>query len=195
MAKKPDLSAAKEFLFNHGEKVALGVCAFIAIVLGGLKLWGSASAGYAPDSGEPWKIAFDKAQSNLSSQIASVQKPKFDAKGLDPDSLKWKEIETKFEQARYLEIPESADDKRRNPMPLKILADPSKMQIDYVRALTLVHDYSTETGNLSCVVPVAGAVGPAGANPMGQPPMVPMAGMGKGPRKKVRPKRSPSPSA
>ncbi len=37
--KKIDLSGVKEFLFNHGEKVALGVCAFLAIALGGWSLW------------------------------------------------------------------------------------------------------------------------------------------------------------
>ena len=42
--KKIDLSGVKEFLFNHGEKVALGLCAFIAIVLGGLKLLDAAGA-------------------------------------------------------------------------------------------------------------------------------------------------------
>ena len=47
MAKKFNMVAAKEFLIKHGEKVVLGVCAFIAISFGILGLMRAANAGRA----------------------------------------------------------------------------------------------------------------------------------------------------
>jgi hypothetical protein len=53
MAKKLNMSVVKEFLFNHGEKVALGTCAFLAIVFGGWGFLRSMNADAAPN-GKSW---------------------------------------------------------------------------------------------------------------------------------------------
>src|SRR4051794_11664485 len=60
MAKKLDMSRAKEFLFKHGERVALFTCAGIALLLVVYSTWGAVGAGTV--KGEPIHVALKKAE-------------------------------------------------------------------------------------------------------------------------------------
>src|SRR5262245_27897124 len=68
MAKKINLSGVKDFLFNHGEKVALGACAFLGVVLG---IWGVFSAAGAgrDSSGKPYAKLFDETKGRMESGL------------------------------------------------------------------------------------------------------------------------------
>lgn len=178
MAKKPDLSAVKDFLFNHGEKVALGVCAFIAIVLGGLKLWDAAGAGYA-SNGKPWKLAFDEAKNGVQTKLAgNLPVPVIKEDDMDPEKYKWRFRPTDYQQAKYMEVPEVKDTLRRNPAAMTIVNDPAKIRLDYVRGLIFTHEIDELNHTVQGMESPTGAVGP-----MGQPMPVPMP-MPGGPRGK-----------
>jgi hypothetical protein len=158
MAKKRiDLSGVKEFLFNHGEKVALGLCGLIAIVLGGWNLWGATSAGYS-DNGKSWPEAFKDAQSGIVNKMNGVKAQAFDAKSIDPVNFVWDPIELKYVPVPYAQVREDGDFKRRNPAALTILDDPKSMRLDYIRSLVLVHDLNKSARTVKGVVPAGTSV-------------------------------------
>ncbi len=140
--KKIDLSRVKDFMFNHGEKVALGVCGFIAIVLGGLKLLDAADAGTADGTDKTWVQALTDAKNKISSDIASIQPKKIDTSSMEPKFYVWDDPRVQvcavplFAGSR---IPTTRS--ARNPTALRILEDPKSFRLDYIRSLVFVHDY------------------------------------------------------
>jgi hypothetical protein len=162
MAKpKINMSAVKEFMFNHGEKVALGVCGFIAIVLGGLKLMGAAGAGIADGTNKPWPAALTDAKNSIQSQMANAKIQPVDMSALKPEPYGWPKRESNFVPTPYTQVGEVNDSKRRNPTALKMLEDPKSFRLDYIRALVHVHDYDKAERTVKGIAPAgAGAVAP-----------------------------------
>lgn len=177
MAKKLNLSVVKEFMFNHGEKVALGACAFIAVVLGGVKLLDAAGAGNAEGTSQSWPEALTQTKTSLSQQVARAEAKPFDKNSIDPKRYIWDPVESKFVSSPYAQVGEVDDRKRRNPAPSRILDDPKYIRMDYIRSLIFVHDYEDKERTVKGVVPAGGGAG-GGANPMPSKGPKKMAGAG-----------------
>jgi hypothetical protein len=157
MVKKVNLSSVKEFMFTHGEKVALGTCALLALVFGTLGLVRAFSAGRA-DSGKPWAIEFDEKRNAIAIAMrnAPVPVPSEDqAKQLKPSNYVWDPIESKYVPSPYVYFPGAEGHKRTNPQALPI----KTVQLDYVRGLAWVHD--VQGNNLRCFANAGAAEGPA----------------------------------
>src|SRR6516165_146649 len=116
MAKKINMTSVKEFLFNHGEKVALGTCALLAVVFGALGLARAFSAGKA-DSGLPWAKAFDKKGNEIATAMAAVREESTEdmANQLKPSDYVWDEKKSNFEQTQYIYFAGAEGNKRINP--------------------------------------------------------------------------------
>src|SRR5262245_7557099 len=109
MAKKINLSGVKEFLFNHGEKVALGACALLGI-------WGVFSAaGAGRDSnGKPYTALFDETQKRINSGINMPFVP--DSKGDVVIVTKgWPDLKSTHPQTQLIALADINNDKRQRP--------------------------------------------------------------------------------
>src|SRR6516162_9471347 len=139
MIKKINLSSVKEFMFNHGEKVALGTCALLALVFGTLGLIRAFSAGRA-EAGKPWAKALEEKRNNIATAMASAPRPVFsedEEKRLRPGNYVWDPIESKYVPSPYVFFGSDTGSKRVNPQVLPIKGVP---RVDYVRGLAWVHD-------------------------------------------------------
>ena len=142
MAKKLDLSGMKEFFFNHGEKVALGTCAFLALVLGLWGLWGAASAGRPDDSSKPFNVVFTEKTNLIRTQMTAAPIPKLE-EGACLEKFKWDDrLKSDHKPTDYVTLGEADASKRRNPTVLPINSDKKMFQLDYVAGLT----YGYKTG-------------------------------------------------
>src|SRR5207248_1669122 len=107
MAKKINMSGVKDFLFNHGEKVALGTCVFLALFFGIGGLWNANSASKNPDSGNPWVKDLNDRYVTISAGIAGADVPKLPEETkilLKADSYAWKEIVSTHRQNPLLNV-------------------------------------------------------------------------------------------
>ncbi len=190
MVKKINISVVKEFMFHHGEKVALGTCVFLALMFGVLGLLRAMGAGKADGSSGTWAEEFKKHRDRLRSESDRAELPVFneDVKGrLDPEKIRiaWGPIESHHVQSPYNSFPREDELKRINPVALgikrrellgldpatkkELWAEHTKLQ--YVPGLVWVHE--VEGNSLKGLDYVTGAgVGPMGVgvlpkNPMG----------------------------
>jgi hypothetical protein len=157
MVKKVNLSSVKEFMFNHGEKVALGTCALLALVFGTLGLVRAFSAGRA-DSGKPWANAFDEKRIAIATGMANAQLPVLsddEERQLKPGNYVWDPIQSKYVQSPYVYFSGAEGHKRGNPQTLPI----NTVQLDYVRGLAWVYD--VQGNNLRCFAAAGLSEGPA----------------------------------
>src|SRR6478736_5113567 len=108
MAKKINLSGIKEFLFNHGEKVALGACAFLGVILGLWGVWAASGAGRYPGSSKSYAEVFkertSQVQAGLNQQVAADENsskapPKIP--GVD-----WPPLKSNHQGTQYVAIPD-----------------------------------------------------------------------------------------
>jgi len=139
MIKKVNVSSVKEFMFNHGEKVALGTCALLALVFATLGLVRAFSAGRA-EQGKPWAKALDERRNNIAASMASAPMPVFsddEEKRLRPGNYVWDEIKSKYDPSPYVYFGNDSGSKRVNPQVLPIKGVP---RLDYVRGLAWLHD-------------------------------------------------------
>ena len=95
---------SKEFLFNHGEKVALGTCAFVALVLGVTGLLGAMGAG-TDKSGKTYAEEFtanaQRVKQSMAGQGAPVLPDNIKTM-LDPDSQgSWPEVRSDYAPLPY----------------------------------------------------------------------------------------------
>ena len=77
MAKKINMSAVKEFMFQHGEKVALGTCVFLALVFGLLGLLRAMSAGNADGSSDTYASEFKKHGKRIRQEYEGATPPEY----------------------------------------------------------------------------------------------------------------------
>ena len=159
MAKKIDLSGVKEFMFSHGEKVALGTCAFLALLFGGLGILRATSAGIEEKSGKPWVDVLKEARDKINLGMSSAQPPvvpnetvaKMNEKYYD-----WALWSTTYEPSSYIPFGEvGLGNKRQNPQAFAIVRGEANIKLDYVRAPVFVHEY--EAGMLKVFTDGAGA--------------------------------------
>src|ERR1019366_3085372 len=123
MAKKINLSGAKEFLFNHGEKVALGTCAFLALLFGALGLLRALSASKADGTDKTWAVALKDRTQAIQTMIAQAPEPVFPKRVQDqmsPEGYVWEPKESHFVMSPYGLIGEDSTNKRMNPSALPI---------------------------------------------------------------------------
>ncbi|MBI3408118.1 MAG: hypothetical protein HY040_07150 [Planctomycetes bacterium] len=149
MAKKVDFAALKErfkkYMFNHGERVGLAVCAGLAVLLIGMGVWNGLTSS-RPKSGEPWhKVLNAKADEvNTNVQHASLSEEK---KKFPEDLLKrvtagdlWANVLPWFQPGPLTASLEQADTRRRNPAILKTLDGEKQIQVDVVQAAVLAYE-------------------------------------------------------
>jgi hypothetical protein len=202
MAKKINVTAVKTYLFKHGEKIALGVCVFLALFLGIVGLWRSMGAGKADKSNLPWADAF-KASAIKINQLVQSQQPK----ELEPDKaalLEEKQYEWKHWNSNHIQGPlinvgeDPLGDKRHNPIALTPKREVEYMNLRYVRGLSFVHEYDARDRTVTVLEMGGDASGLPKANvpPMppvfGQPGIIPPGSAGSlgQPMRNVRPIRA-----
>src|SRR5262245_40695724 len=132
MAKKVDVAALKDrfkkYMFHHGERVGLVICAGLAALLIGLGIWNGLSSS-RPKSGEPWhKVLTDKASEvNKNVQFASLSKDKeeFPKRVLDKATAGdlWLNVLPRFQPGPLTAQLDGPDTRRRNPTILPIFSD------------------------------------------------------------------------
>lgn len=139
MARKIDWSKPKEFLFNHGEKIALGSCAAIAIILG---LWGVLSARSAgrAEGGKTWPEAFRSLTQKIKSEMDSAQPPKIDESVFDRKIHVWGRYESPHVSSSYVAFNDVPSDKRNKPLVMPIRSEPGTIKLDYIAGLVYLHD-------------------------------------------------------
>lgn len=175
MAKKPDLTKVKTFLFQYGEKVALGACLAVALLVLVMGLIGAAGSG--SENGKPWEKALRDAANNLQGRIASAQTtempPEVKAQ-LDPALYDWKPVESNFHPSQLVALPERPDTFRRNPQILPL--DAKQIQVSLVRSGAFYYDVAKGRQIWTIKGGTGGAM-PGGSTPPGlTPPIAPPGG-------------------
>jgi len=167
--KNFDMEAIKDFLFNHGEKVALGVCAFIAVTLGGWGLWNAMSAGRGP-TGKPWHEEYDGVTKQIAASKNAVPKQEL---GKDKEirlssTQPWTILNLPFEATPYVSLPPDQGSRRGNPVVLAIKEGKEFIHLDYIRGIAYVHD-GVANDTLRCFDGPAGAGGGGPGPGIGNP--------------------------
>ena len=137
MAKKIDLSGMKEFLFNHGEKVTLGACAFLGVVLGLWGVWSAFGAG-RDTNGKLYTDLFSDKAKTIKSGLDRPFIP--DAEGpvaVATKSPDWPHLKSTHQQTPLIAIADVNNDKRQRPKVLPIVIEPDGMK--YVNGLVYLH--------------------------------------------------------
>ena len=178
MAKKINMSAVKEFMFNHGEKVALGTCAFLALVFGGLGLLRAMSAGKADNSSNGWVAELQLRKNVVETSMRGLPAPTL-PEGMEPKLQAdfyqdgWKTIKSTHVPTPYMFFSGGDSLKRLNPLALAIKDQPDLIKVDYVPGLVWVHEVQGNT-----VKGLVAAEGGGGVMVAGQPKVPPMGPMG-----------------
>lgn len=194
MAKKINMSAVREFMFHHGEKVALGTCVFVALIFGVLGLMRAMSAGHADGSSDTYANEFKKHRDRIRREVDGAAPPEYSKEIIDRLDDKYYEMgpfRSFHIQSPYNNFPGQDELKRVNPPALAILKyiepdrekkpadkeEPNTIMMQYMSGLVWVHEIQ---GSSLKGLEVAGAANGPGPLPMGIaiPPM-PM--MGKKP--------------
>ena len=148
--KKPDLSKVKDLFFAHGEKIALGICAFLALTFGALSLLKAMSVSRAENSQKTWEQELRDTHAKIHGEIdrATISDlPEFTKKMFKSDHYEWQPLRGDFKPGPYLAIPDSGSStKRVNPVPLSIRTGDKNIQIEYIRALALTYDIEPRGG-------------------------------------------------
>lgn len=169
MAKKFNMTVVKDTFFKHGEKIALGTCVFVALLLGALAFLRAMGAGYDPKTGKAWAKAYEEETNRLNSMMASRQPTPLDKEKealLDPEPYAWKKVDTVHQQLPLINTGEDQfGNKRAAPVAYTPKRDPKLIQLDYIRALVFTHDYDENTQKGAVVYKLEGGAG--GSIPMG----------------------------
>ncbi|MBX9679339.1 MAG: hypothetical protein K2X38_11300 [Gemmataceae bacterium] len=183
MAKKPDLSKVKSFLFDKGEKLGLGVCLAIMALLVGL---GAMSA--MGQSASAHVTTLKSTANGIRSKVQTAQPSEEDltikvdvTSGKEP----WPMRLSTFAVTPFTYLPDVPKKKRMNPPVLPVrpaLAGEDAMKIDYVRGLYFAYEIDTAKNGLTIV-----SEAKEGAGAVGQPPMGPGIGGMAGAKGSVKP--------
>ena len=176
MAKKIDLTRAKDFLFNHGEKVALGTCVFLSLFFGGMGLLSAVKAGRSPETGRPWTQEFSDRHPAIQKGINDNPVPTLPL--ATEDMLKanhylWTAFKSDYASQPYMNVGETEDKKRQNPAPFAVKSGPKNFQLDYVPGLFLTHELTTVGGQPAVKWFDAAGAGPAMPQPGGKKNAIP----------------------
>jgi len=120
--KKINLDKLKEFMFIHGEKVALATCATLALLIGLLGINSAMNASKDQKSGKPWNEALKGASQAISASMASAKPTPLtpaEKKKLDTRFYGWDRWESHFVPTLYSWLSDvGASNKRENPIPI-----------------------------------------------------------------------------
>src|SRR5438445_12613549 len=108
--KKIDFAGLTPLLLQYGDKVVLGVCVAVTVLLVGMGLLSAKSA-----SGTDWAEELKKAADNLDRQIHSAQVPEVPKEklaSLEPVLYRWHEWHSDYDQGPYIQQADRADTKR-----------------------------------------------------------------------------------
>ena len=185
MAKKPDLSKVKSFLFDKGEKLGLGVCLAIMavlVVLGAMSTMGQSASAHVS--------TLKSAATNIRSKVQSAQASEEDlapskSLGDGKTPIDWFERLSTFAVTPFTYLPDVPKKKRMNPPVLPVrpaITGEDAMKIDYVRGLYFAYEIDTAKNGLTIV-----SEPKEGAGAVGQPPMGPGTGGMAGGKGAVKP--------
>src|ERR1051325_9323220 len=110
MAKKLDLSRFKEFMFNHGETVGLGVCAALALFLGLYGIWAAMGAGKPEGSSKTYAEHFKEIISRINASITAGAPVGKDEARAEVKTA-WPQIKSPFMAAPFIHNDEALGDK------------------------------------------------------------------------------------
>ncbi len=131
MAKKPDLSGVKTFFFNYGERVALGACVAVALLL---VVWGlSGATGPAT----PWDAQLKQAAQGLQQRIPpapdlSAEDQKKLLAQVKAPPVGWDPFDTNATPGPYQNSNELLNTQRNNPLVFNVLPGDENFQMDYI---------------------------------------------------------------
>jgi hypothetical protein len=185
--KKINLDRVKEFLFNHGEKVGLGTCVFLALMFG-LFGWLRASSSATDGKGKTWDKALQARIDEIDNGIkAAPSVPLTDEQkaALDPSFYIWVSWIPKFIATHYIPTGDQNFDKRENPQLLTVLGG-KEFQLDYVSGIVLGYETTEPTEGMGVKALDVGGAPPAGDKLAGKPEK---RGMGILPMCKPMPRR------
>ncbi len=133
--KKLDMSGVKNYLFQKGERVGLGVCAVIAVLLVGVGLM------KAGGSNVPYADHFKKIREPLDRQISSTKEVATPADDNLPQVAQtWSPKDVDFPWTPIMTQADPSDNVRRNPVILKVLDDPKHIQADVLIGGYFAHE-------------------------------------------------------
>ncbi len=144
MAKKIDLSGVKEYMFNHGEKVALGTCAFIAVLFGALGLWRALGANKADGTSSTLTEELTNQFRRISERLGSAQAPELPddtKKRMDPSNTVWAHVDLKHQQNPLIQMGPEQQEKRGNPSIYSIKKEPKYFDMQYLTTLVHTHKF------------------------------------------------------
>ncbi|MCI0637764.1 MAG: hypothetical protein L0Y70_01720 [Gemmataceae bacterium] len=191
MKKKFDLDNVKQFLFEKGERIGLGICAGFALLLVALGIKSALGSGSGAD-GKAWDDALKGQAKNLAQRISEQPKPKpelddpeykkeLEKKRLSlvqfEEEITWKNQDPSYEMGPYFALADRGDNRRRNPMIKPIICDEKtfemKAQVDYLRCGYLCYEIDPQKEKAT------GFANRAGGGAAGMPgmPFGPPAGM------------------
>jgi hypothetical protein len=169
---KVDLTVAKQFLFEKGEKVGLIGCTAIMILIVGYALYSGLMARGAP-SGKSWDAEIAQGATSLDQSFGRVSlDPKDVPEEIRVDDTVWKLVPSFYSFAAMFPLPDRASTKKRNPQVLSLYgADLEKsFQVDYVRGA--YYAYEIDTNAKSITIIVGGGGGGGGLNAGGNKGMM-----------------------
>ncbi|MFO0964323.1 MAG: hypothetical protein U0793_01875 [Gemmataceae bacterium] len=180
---KMDFTKVKQFLFEKGERVALGVCGGIALLLIVFTFMGALSFG-KPPSGSSWQSVYDSettklrnmnnaADTTLASADPEEKKKRMAARESGP--IDWLPVVPTFLGHPLFQLPEKIDTKWRHPFVLPLR--PERFDVGFVQGGYFA--YTPNPGKFQVDVFKGGAGMPGvGPGPMpGVGPRPPMGGM------------------
>ncbi len=173
MAKKLDLSGAKDFLFRYGERIGLFTCIGLALLL---VVWGLAgAAGPGTASGKPWAEEIKREATNLEQRIRPAGEVKPEDVKVDAPNIDWVQLRSAMSAGPYIALSENTDLKRRNPEIVPVLVGDENFQIDYLYRGFV--GYDVQQNNITALAGGADVKGPMApgvpVGPMAVPPGAP----------------------
>jgi hypothetical protein len=157
--KKIDLTRVKQFLFNKGEKLALGIALGIGTLLVLNGLLSARSAGKTPDGSTTITLALVNGANTLKTAMDNAvdKGGDYDPKGI---VVVWNEQISRFPYSPLMQTNEPSDFKRRNP---NLLAVPdnkggkTNIQMDFVQGGVLGYEINTDKQNATVIIPPGAA--------------------------------------
>ncbi len=150
--KKINFAILKPYFINHGEKIALGSCVFIALLLGLLGLLRAMSAG-RDTTGRIWADELNNIHNRITGDIQKAQPAplnQMQLATLDKNRYDWPAILLAHAPSLYLHATEKGgQDKRMNPTLLAVMENKKQekkyFQLDYIQACMLLYQNDQES--------------------------------------------------
>jgi hypothetical protein len=133
MAKKPDMTVVKDFLFRYGERVALVVCGGVALLL--LVMGVMDASGPGTPAGDSWDNTLKNSAKPINAKLNSGINPEaVDGvkKAFKAEPTDWNRVDSRVSLGAYITGGENFVIGRNSPLILSVLREPKYFQMDYV---------------------------------------------------------------